>query len=122
MTRATVLFAIGYAVLTTAAVGGIVEARHRTLATLASPEARAEWDAWRDETRELSTSDGPMKRREAKAVEPPLLILLRDHFGAAVGSTIVAVTLFYWFLVFLIRGSLQTPAVGELPPRSEAAA
>lgn len=116
-----VLLAIGYAALTAAAVGGVVEARRRTLATLASPEARAEWNAWRDETRELSASDGPMKRREAKAVEPPLLILLRDHFGAAVGSTVVAVTLFYWFFVFLIRGSLHTPPVGGMPP-SEAAA
>lgn len=121
MTRATVLLVVGYAALLAAAVGGVVEARRRTMATLASPEARAEWNAWRAETRELSTSDGPMKRREAKAPEPPLLILLRDHFGAAVGSTVVAMTLFYWFLAFLIRGSMRTPSVGGLPT-SEAAA
>jgi hypothetical protein len=121
MTRATLLLVIGYVLLLSAAVGGVVEARRRTLASQSSPESQAAWKAWRDKTRELSTSNDPMKRREAKAPEPPLLILLRDHFGAAVGSTVVAVTLFYWFLAFLIRGSLRTPPVRGMPPSETAA-
>jgi hypothetical protein len=110
MTRTAILLWLGYAVLLTAAVTAVSYARRRVEASLATPAAQAEWDAWRARTKELSEGNDPMKRRPAKAPEPPMLILFRDHFGAAVGSTVVAVTVFYWLFVFLIRGSLGTPA------------
>jgi hypothetical protein len=111
---------IGYAAVVAAAVWGAAEARRRVLASLDTPQARAEWQAWRKETERLSEEQGPMKRRPAKAVEPPLLILLRDHFPAAVTSAIVSVSILYWLLVVLVRGSLRTPA--PLTADAEAAA
>jgi hypothetical protein len=110
MTRTTILLWLGYAVLLAAAVTAVGVARRRVEESQATPEAQAAWDAWRARTRELSESNDPMKRREAKAPEPPMLILLRDYYAAAVGSTVVAVTCFYWLFAFLIRGSLRTPA------------
>lgn len=110
MTRTAIFLWLGYALLLAAAVASIGYARRRVEATLATPEAQAEWEAWRARTQELSRSNDPMKRRPAKAPEPPMLILFRDHYGAAVGSTVVAVTVFYWLFAFLVRGSLRTPA------------
>lgn len=110
MTRTAIFLWLGYALLLAAAVTAVGYARRRVEESLATPEAQAKWEEWRARTRELSKSNDPMKRRPAKAPEPPMLILLRDHYAAAVGSSVVGVTLFYWLFVFLIRGSLQTPA------------
>ena len=46
-------------------------------------------------------------------LEPPLLILLRDHFVPVTVTTMLAVTIFYWFFGFAIRGSFQTKPHGE---------
>ncbi len=113
MTRTTLLLVLGYAAVLAAAATAVVETRRRTIATLDTPEARAEWNSWRAETKKLSQEQGPAMRRPAKAVEPPMLILLRDHFPMALGSTLVAATLFYWLMVVLIRGSLQTPPLPD---------
>ena len=120
MSRTNVLLWIGYVALLAPAVWGVGVVRQRTLATLATPAAQAEWEAWREETKELSQSEGPMKRRVAKATEPPLLILLRDHYKAVVGSAAVTITIFYWLFAFLIRGSMRTPAVRGLDESEQA--
>lgn len=119
MTRTAILLCLGYALLLAAAVSAVGFARRQVESSLTTPEAQAKWDAWRARTRELSESNDPMKRRPAKAPEPPMLILLRDHFAAAIGSTVVGVTLFYWLFVFLIRGSMRTPAISS-PAETEA--
>src|SRR5262245_36061570 len=100
MTRTAIFLWLGYAALLTGAVAAIGVARSRIQQSLTTPEAQAEWERWRQETVKLSEEGGPAKRRPAKAPEPPMLILLRDHYGAAVGSTVVAVTLFYWLFAF----------------------
>lgn len=121
MTRGTLIAWLGFAIALAAAVGVVVEARRRTLVALDTPEANAQWQVWREDTIRQSRDTGPATRRPAKAFEPPLLIMLRDHFGAAIGSTVVAVTIFYWFLAFLIPGSLQQSAAPSEPhtPRGE---
>jgi hypothetical protein len=112
MTRTTVLLWLGYAWIMTCVTGGLYFTRSAAVEILGTPQARAKWQDWRTETAELSKSDGPMKRREAKAQEPPGLILFRDYFPALATAIVVSATLFYWFLAFLIRGSIRTPAVG----------
>jgi len=115
MTRTTACLWIGYVLFLTAIVFGVFEGRRRMLNSLDTTEARAGWNAWREETVALSTGTGPMKRREAKALEPPLLIMLRDYFGTAMCTALLTMTMFYWFLAFLIRGALQ-PTTREVGP------
>ena len=111
MTRTHLLLWIGYAAVLFASVAGMFVARRKVFATLDTPEARAEWTAWKEETARLSKTDEPMKRREAKSAEPPALVFFRDYFGTAIATSVVGVTLFYWFTAWLIRGSMRTPAV-----------
>jgi hypothetical protein len=112
MTRATLFLWLGYAWIMASIAAGLYFTRSAAVNLLDTPEQHANWDAWQAETAALSKSDGPMKRREAKAQEPPGLILFRDHFPAIATAIVVSATLFYWFLAFLIRGSLRTPAFG----------
>ena len=100
----------GYAVVVAALVFGFQAARERTLADLGTFEAAQQWQAWRAETARQSKSPGPVARREQRAVEPPMLILMRDHFAAALGTTLLAVTIFYWFLAFILRGIFRGSA------------
>ncbi len=100
----------GYTVVVASLVFGFRTARERTLADLGTAEAAQQWQAWRAETARQSKSPGPVARREQRAVEPPLLILMRDHFAAALGTTLLAVTIFYWFLAFILRGILRGSA------------
>jgi hypothetical protein len=110
MQRSTRWLLIAYAVVIAATTLGMNFARNRTLASFDNTAAKAEWDEWREETkRQAENPSGPVKRREAKAQEPPMLILMRDHFPAAVGTTLLAVSFFYWFFAITIRGSFCTP-------------
>lgn len=111
MTRGRWLAWCGYGLLMAGSIFGVGEARRRALAELASPAAQAEWNEWRDETQRLSQTPGPVKRRPAKSPEPPLLVLLRDHYAVALGSILLTGSIFYWFLAFLLRGAASTPNV-----------
>ncbi|MBL9094951.1 MAG: hypothetical protein JNL96_27285 [Planctomycetaceae bacterium] len=118
MQRSTRWLLFAYALVVAATTLGMNVARNRTLASFDNTAAKAEWDEWREETkRQAENPTGPVKRREAKAQEPPMLILMRDHFPAAVGTTLLAVSFFFWFFAITIRGSLRTP-----PPNDSTAA
>ncbi|MGC3969847.1 MAG: hypothetical protein QM775_21705 [Pirellulales bacterium] len=111
MQRTTGWLLVGYFLALSAAGGGMYFARGQTLSSLDNAEAVAEWREWQEETkRQAAHPTGPVKRREAKAQEPPMLILMRDHFPAAVLTTLLAVTIFYWFFVLTIRGSMNACA------------
>jgi hypothetical protein len=110
MNRGLLLLCCGYGLLVAAVVFGVNTARQRVLAELATADEQASWNEWRAETQRLSREGGPMKRRPAKAAEPPLLILLRDHYGAALGSALITLTLFYWLMAFLLRGAMNSSA------------
>jgi hypothetical protein len=114
MQRSTRWLLIAYAVVVAATMLGMNVARNRTLTSFDNAAAKASWDEWREETKRLAENpSGPVKRREAKAQEPPMLILMRDHFPAAVGTTLLAVSFFYWFFAITIRGSMRTPAPND---------
>ncbi len=113
MQPSTIGLLFGYVVALALTVWGMGEARSRTLASLDNAQSTAEWQSWREETIRQSQTPGPVKRRPAKALEPPMLILLRDHFVPVTVTTMLAVTIFYWFFGFAIRGSFQTKPHGE---------
>ncbi|MBA4018178.1 MAG: hypothetical protein C0483_13480 [Pirellula sp.] len=113
MQRSTLGLLFGYVAALALTVWGMSEARSRTLASLDNAQSNAEWQSWREETIRQSKEVGPVKRRPAKAQEPPMLILLRDHFAAATVTTMLAVTIFYWFFGLVIRGSAQSKQYGE---------
>lgn len=113
MQRSTIGLLFGYIIALALTVWWMSEARSRTLASLDNAQSTAEWQSWREETIRQSKETGPVKRRPAKAMEPPMLILLRDHFVPVTVTTMLAVTIFYWFFGFAIRGSFQTKSRGE---------
>ena len=99
---------LGYLVLMALLVVVFVEARRRTIATLDNPQARAQWQAWRKEAQRQSQGVGPVRRRPPKGDEPPALVMMRDHFAAALGSALAIASCLYLFLVIVARGAIRS--------------
>ena len=85
---------IGYLTLLAALGFGYRIARERWLESMQAQSAQAEWDAWRDKSRQEEKQPGPVSRRAARSAEPPTLVLLRDYstaclFGLALFATVI---------------------------------
>ena len=105
MTRRTLLFWLaGYLASMAAIFAGLRQAHERIMAESGSPEALAAWRDWAEETRKAATPDEPVERRPVKSDEPPLLILMRDHFTPIVATSLVIGTFLFAFLGFLVMG------------------
>jgi hypothetical protein len=104
--RATVFWLLAYLAAMTLVVGGLLILRQRTLTELNTPEARRQWQAWKQETSEKQQAAEPVRRRPVRSDEPPALILLRDHFAAIVATTVMICSFLFAFLAFVASGSL----------------
>jgi hypothetical protein len=110
MSRFTFWSIAGYFAFTAALVAGLWYAREQVIATFDNPQSRTEWNKWREETAALSTSTRPAeKRREQRATEQPILIVMRDNFAACVVTTVLMGTIGYWFVALAGRGAVRTP-------------
>ena len=108
LTRATIVWLLAYAAVMTAVVAALVVARKRVLARLDTPEARRQWQAWKEKTADEQVAAGPVRRRAVQSDEPPALILLRDHFAAIVATTVMICSFLFAFLAFVMRGALRS--------------
>lgn len=95
----------GWVALLAFVIGGMFVVRERTLQTMSTPEAQAEWNAWR-ESEVNRRDDLPVKRRPPKSGEPPALVLMRDHFPVLLGAAVVFGSLLYGALAFAVGAVL----------------
>jgi hypothetical protein len=108
----------GWAVTLALVVGGMFVVRDRTLATMSTPEAQAEWDAWR-ESEVNQRDDLSVKRRPPKSAEPPALVLMRDYFPVLLGAAVVFGSLLYAALAFAVSGAFRTNVdLGHAKPKN----
>ena len=77
--------------------------RAGVLRELDTPEARAEWQAWRESTPNQAV-DGPVRRRPPTTDEPPELLLMRDHFTVVMAGTIIFSSLLFGSIMYAVRG------------------
>jgi hypothetical protein len=86
----------------------VFHVRTQAMLHLDTPEARAEWEHWRQAAAEQA-AEGPVKRHVPSTHEPPSLILLRDYFGVMLGSAIVFGSLLFAILMIAVRGVFRRP-------------
>jgi hypothetical protein len=103
--RAIALWLSAYAIVLAAIVGGVLIARQVALREMATPQAQAEWQAWRDA--EPNQPDrGPVRRRPPATAEPPALLLMRDHFAVVMSGAVLFGSLLFAALALAARGAL----------------
>jgi uncharacterized membrane protein YedE/YeeE len=103
---AVLLWLAVYLVVLIAVVAGMLQLRRTTLATMGTPAARAEWQAWRDAPPNVKT-DLPVRRRRPSSEEPPALVLMRDYFGVMMTAAVVFGSLLFAVIALLAAGALQ---------------
>ena len=81
--------------------------RAGVLRELDTPEARAEWQAWREATPNQS-KDGPVQRRPPTTEEPPELLLMRDHFTVVMSGTVIFSSLLFGSIMYAVRGAFSS--------------
>jgi hypothetical protein len=106
--KAGLAWLVAYLVTTGAIVWAVYALRARAMETLATPEARADWEEWRRAAAEQSEA-GPVQRKVPASPEPPGLVLMRDHFGVMLAAAIIFGSVLFAIFMILIRGAFSLP-------------
>jgi hypothetical protein len=110
---ATLFWILTYLTVLAAVAGLMFRMRSSALAVYGTPEAQAEWDAWREDAKRLAEESGPVKRRVPRSAAPPALVLMRDHFGVCLGLAVVLSTVLFGTLMLFVRGAAFSGNMGQ---------
>jgi hypothetical protein len=109
MSKTNLGWLLAYLAVISLIVGGLFYGRSQALAVYGSQQAQTDWDTWRADATKMAEQPGPVKRRAPKSVEPPALVLMRNHFASCLGlAVLLSSVLFGTFMIF-IRGALSAP-------------
>ena len=102
---------LGYVTVLGLVVWSVLRVRDATIRELSTPEARAEWQAWREAAPNLPNA-APVHRQAPTTEDPAALILMRDRFPAVMAAAVVFTTLFYVVLMVSLRGAFGNRSAG----------
>ena len=112
-TSANICWSLAYVGMVVAIVVGLRSYRVMALANYGSAQADDHWQDWREAAEELGRS-GPVQRNKPQSAEPPPLVLMRDHFPACLGISLLLSSCLFVCLMFTVRGALRpTRLLGE---------
>lgn len=97
-----------------ALVLGVLAIRRMTLREMDTPEARAQWQAWRDAAVNQDVA-GPVRRRPPASAEPPALVLMRDYFAVVMSGSLIFGSLLFAAIMLAARGAFSRDATGRDP-------
>lgn len=107
-------------ILLAAVTGGLFYARQQAFAVYGDQAAQSEWDAWREDAKELAKGIGPVARRAPKSVSPPALVLMRDYFGVCLTLSLLLSSVLFFTTLAFIRGAFTTaPFVDRSLPETK---
>ncbi len=93
-----------YGLTVLAVIVVVLQVRKTTLREMATPEAQAEWQEWREAVPNQNQPGGPVRRRPPSTVEPPALVLLRDHFTVVICGSVLFSSLLFAAIMMAARG------------------
>jgi len=99
---------IAYTLLMVAIVLSMYWTRNIVLAQYSTPEAIADWQAWRGDVAQQQTNPGPVKRDIPKSEVPPALVLMRDYFVVSLVGAVFFTSLLYWIMCWFATGAIHS--------------
>jgi hypothetical protein len=140
LSRAKIACLLAYAVMVSVVVWLMFYARNNVLTTFSTPEARQQWEEWRDKAWEQAnekereklgprpekTSDQPLgkkpkeketvERKIPRSQEPPALVLMRDHFASCLVMVLLICSTIFGAFIFFLQGALApAPKIPAAP-------
>jgi len=97
----------GYVAVVVVASFWLWSARQMAIEQLSGDAAMEAWQQFNEEMAEQQRQGAPVTRKLSPSDEPPLLVLMRDHFGGILVSLLAIVTFLYAFVAFLVEGILR---------------
>jgi hypothetical protein len=91
-----------------AVIGGMVHVRGMAMEIYGTPQAQAEWDAWRDDAQKMADDPSVVQRRAPKSVQPPALVLMRDYFAVCLGGAVLLSSVLFGTFMIFVRGAMQS--------------
>ena len=101
-----------YVVMLVIVVGALLQYRTKALAIYSTPEAESQWQDWRQAAEEIG-KDGPVDRRAPKATQPLALLLMRDHFAACMGISLLLSSCLFGWMMICVRGVMKPVTLNE---------
>jgi hypothetical protein len=95
-----------YAITILVVIGLVLQVRKTTLREMATPEAQSQWQQWREA--EPNQAGGPVRRRPPSTVEPPALVLMRDHFTVVICGSVLFSSLLFAAIMMAARGAFSS--------------
>jgi len=103
--------AIGYVILVSAIVFGLVQARRWVARTYDTPQATENWNRLtQDLQQRQDQGHSPVKRPSQRSAQPPIKILFSENFPAIVAWSLVILSILYWSVGIMIAGAMRTPS------------
>lgn len=122
LTIVTAACLLAYLAVAGLLVGWLVQVRQWSLSNQATDAAIADWQQWRDMAAVPPSSEGSVARRVPLSQEPPLLVLMREHFAMSVVATLFFWTALFVPLLLMLRGVLRQALTGSDKKTSRASA
>ena len=110
MRRFLIIAGSGYVLMAIVLVTGLLVARNSASKSFGTETAKRDWEAWRKDAAAQQESSTPVQRSVPRSEEPPTLVLLRDHFGVCVATSLVLTSVLYWTTALFVRGILFGPS------------
>ena len=105
LTRANVIWLCLYVALMAALAGGLHWVRNGFSERYQGAQAQEDWDTWRTEAARQRDGGGPVKRRKPKSAQPPILVLMDEHFAVCVTASMVLGSALFLTTMFFLRGA-----------------
>lgn len=106
MNATNIAWFVAYVAMICLIVFALMQYRSTALAAYGTAEAGERWEDWREAAAELG-KQGPVVRRAPKSTEPPPLVLMRDHFAACLGISLLLSSCLFGWLMICVRGVMR---------------
>ncbi|MBB73227.1 MAG: hypothetical protein CMJ75_01805 [Planctomycetaceae bacterium] len=106
------LWAAAYGIFLATTVGSLFWVRGNVAQQFQNTQSQSDWDLWRQEAARQSQGTGPVQRRVPQSRQPPIVVLMGQHFVVCVAAVATLGSALFGTLMFLIRGAWAdtTPA------------
>ena len=106
--RGKLFWGIAYIALMVGVVWGMQVTRARTIASLSTPQAQADWQAWREAATKQS-EEGPVRRRVPKSDVPPALLLMRDYYPTLLTAGVFFSSVLFILFAWAVQNAFRKP-------------